>query len=270
MNLAEIIKLESCVIDLQAKDKDAALKNIAALFKRSIEDPKITQEMIYEGLSSREKLGSTGFANGIAMPHCQIEMLEKFYVSLAICPAGVDFDSIDHKKSKIFVSIIGPSGQQDSHLQLLAAFSRILREPGVANNLLKAKSRINLYEEMLMHADKNHGLTSYKGTDKLLMLFVLDDDIMDDITETFIEYGVQEAVVIDASNMDSLVSKVPLFMGFFNFTADKSFAAKVVLAKISADHINAITVGLEDVFGDLDNFAGLKLLAIDLFYSKGF
>lgn len=270
MNLTEIIKLESCVIDMKAKNKEEALRKIAALLKRSIENPEVDEEMIYQGLKAREDLGSTGFTNGIAIPHCQLEKLKKFYVSLAICPAGVDFDSIDHKKSKIFVSIIGPEGEQDSHLQLLAAFSRILREPGVANNLLKAQARINLYEEVLIHAEKNHGITAYKGTDKLLMLFVLDDTIMDDITETFIEYGVQEAVVLDASNMDSLISKVPLFMGFFNFTGDKSFAAKVVLAKISADHINAITIGLEDIFGDLDHFAGLKLLAIDLFYSKGF
>lgn len=270
MNLAEIIKLESCVIDMQAKSKDEALRKIAGLFKRSIENDKVDEEMIYHGLKDRETLGSTGFSNGIAMPHCQLDVLQKFYVSIAICPAGVDFDSIDNKKTKIFVSIIGPAGEQDAHLRLLAAFSRILREPGVANNLLKAQARINLYEEFLIHAEKNHGITSYKGQDKLLMLFVLDDSIMDDITETFIEYGVQEAVVLDGSNMDSLISKVPLFLGFFNFTGDKSFAAKIVLAKISTDHINAITIGLEDIFGDLDQYAGLKLLAIDLFYSKGF
>ncbi|HHV37761.1 MAG TPA: hypothetical protein GXX77_08040 [Candidatus Cloacimonetes bacterium] len=50
MNLTEIIKLESCVIDMKAKNKEEALRKIAALLKRSIENPEVDEEMIYQGL----------------------------------------------------------------------------------------------------------------------------------------------------------------------------------------------------------------------------
>ena len=269
MNLSEIIKLESCQVDLAAKHKEEALRNISALLMRSITEANIDEEVLYQGFLQREELGSTGFSNGIAMPHCQIEGIENFYISLAVCPKGVNFDSIDHKKSRFFVSIVGPGGKRNKHLQILAACSRILREPGVLNKLLEAKSRINLYEEFLTHSD-HEPQSSLAGKDKLLLLFVLDEDAMDGVTEVFVEYGIQESVILEASSMASLVSKVPLYMGLFNFTSDKSFSAKIVLAKIMTDHINAITKGLEDIFGDLDHYAGLNLVVIDLLYAKGF
>jgi nitrogen PTS system EIIA component len=270
MNLAEVIKLESCSIDFDAKDKDEALHHIAALFKRVHGFAEIKEEEIYGQLKLREDIGSTGFAHGVAMPHCQIEGLDRFYISLAICRKGVYFDSIDRKKSRIFVSIVGPKDQRNEHLQLLAACSRIIKQPGVTAELLQASSRINLYEEFLTHADNGSGKISYKGKDKLLLLIVQDEGILQDITEVFIEYGIQQSIIVDGSQMENLISRVPLFMGFFNFTGDKNPGTKIVLAKIVKDHINAIITGLEDIFGDLDSFSGLKLLVLDIFFAKGF
>ena len=270
MNLAEVIKMESCTIDFKAENKDEALLQIAKLFKRSHGCADIPEETIYKELQAREEMGSTGFVNGIAMPHCQIEGLTKFYISLAICRKGIVFDSIDHKKSNIFVSIIGPKDQRNEHLQLLAACSHILKQPGVTTSLLQANSRINLYEEFLKNADNGYGKISYKGKDKLLMLIIQDESILQDITEVFIEYGIQQSIILDGSQMENLISKVPLFMGFFNFTGDRNPGTKIILAKIVKDHINAIIKGMEDIFGDLDSFSGLKLLVLDIFFAKGF
>ncbi len=270
MTLAETIKLESCSIDLDAKNKDEALRKISELFKRSEGFAEIDEKDIYKAFKARESIGSTGFAHGIAMPHCQIKGLTEFYISIAICKKGVEFDSIDHKKAKTFVSIVGPKGKRKEHLQLLAACSHILREPGVTDDLQRAKSRINLYEEFLKHADNGSGKISYEGKDKLLLLIVKDENILEDIAGVFIEYGIEESVIMDGSQMEHLISQVPLFMGFFDFTGDKKPGAKMVVAKIMKDHINAIITGLEDIFGDLDLFSDLKLLVLDIFASKGF
>ncbi|MDD4688100.1 MAG: PTS sugar transporter subunit IIA [Candidatus Cloacimonetes bacterium] len=270
MNLAETIRMETCSIDLRAKDKDEALQQIAALYKRSDSFVEIDESTIYAALKAREAMGSTGFVNGIAIPHCQIEGLKKFYISLAICKKGVYFDSIDHKKTHIFVSIIGPTNSRNEHLQYLAACSHILKQPGVTSSLMQATTRINLYEEFLTHADNGSGKIAYKGKDKLLLLIIQDESILQDITEVFIEYGIQQSIILEGAQMENLISKVPLFMGFFNFTGDKNPNTKIILAKIVKDHINAITKGLEDVFGDLDSFSGLKLLVMDVFFAKGF
>ena len=103
-----------------------------------------------------------------------------------------------------------------------------------------------------------------------MIMIVKDENIIQDITEVFIEYGVIESTIIDTQQMENLLSNVPLFMGFFNFTGDKNPTSKIILVKISKDHINAIIKGLEDIFGDLDSFSDLGLMVLDLFYSKGF
>ncbi|MCF7794317.1 MAG: PTS sugar transporter subunit IIA [Candidatus Cloacimonetes bacterium] len=270
MSLSEIIKLESCTVDLQAKDKDDTLKQIAKLLRRSSELTAIDDTIIYKALKEREEMGSTGFSKGIAMPHCQLEGIENFVISLAICKKGIYFDSLDKKKSKIFVTIIGPKGDRNRHLKLLASCSHILKEPGVINDLLQTNTKINLYEEFLRNADNGVGGISQKGQEKLMILIVKDENIIQDITEVFIEYGVEQSTIIDTQQMENLLSKVPLFMGFFNFTGDKNPASKIILVKITKDHINAIVKGLEDIFGDLDYFSDLGIMVLDLSFSKGF
>ena len=270
MLLSEVIKLEACTIDFQAKNKDDALHKIAALFKRNRKFAEIEEDEIYKALKARETLGSTGFSNGIAMPHCSLEGLDTFAINLAICKKGMDFDSIDKRKTKIFVSIIGPKNRPNDHLKLLAACSHVVRQQGVVEDLLSATSRINLYEEFLKNADNGHGKIDSKGKEKLLMLFVKDESILQDITEVFVEYGIQRSTIVDSTPMENLISKVPLFMGFFNFTGDKNPTTHIVMAKITEDHIDAIITSLEDIFGDLNAFSDLDAMVLDVYFSKGF
>ncbi|MCB5262198.1 MAG: PTS sugar transporter subunit IIA [Candidatus Cloacimonetes bacterium] len=270
MLLSEVIKLESCSIEFGAEDKDDALHKLAALFKRSRKFEEISEGEIYKALKDREALGSTGFARGIAMPHCGLDRLDSFAISLAVCKKGVDFDSMDRRKTKVFVCIVGPKNASKQHLQLLASCSHILKQPGVVDDLLQATSRINLFEEFLEHADNGSGRVDVKGKEKLLLLFVKDEHILQDITEVFVEYGIQRSTIINTTEMENLISTTPLFMGFFNFTGDKSPTGKIVLAKIVEDHIDAIINGLEDIFGDLNAFSDLDAMVLDVFYAKGF
>jgi len=270
MNLSDIVKLECCEIDFQAKDKTDALTNLAALLKRSGELGDIDQKTIFDALKAREDIGSTGFSKGIAIPHCQLEGLKHFIISIAVCKKGVNFDSLDKKKTRVFITIIGPAGAKTDHLKLLAKTSHVLKEPDVVNNLLHTTTKIGLYEEFLRNSDNNVKNAVKKGREKLMIMIVKDNNLMQDITEVFVEYGIEESTIIETQQMENLLSKVPLFLGFFNFTGDKNPYSKLVLVKIPKDHINAIIKGLEDIFGDLDSFSGLSLMVLDLFLSKGF
>jgi len=238
--------------------------------KRSRELRDIEEDVIFESLKAREDLGSTGFNRGIAIPNCQLENVDKFIISIAVCKKGINFDSLDKKKTKILITIVGPKGDSKEHLKLLATTSHILKEPGVIESLIHTTSKINLYEEFMRNAGNGIAKITKKGQDKLMILIVKDENIIQDITEVFIEYGVQESTIINTQQMENLLSNVPLFMGFFNFTGDKNPTSKLILVKITKDHINAIIKGLEDIFGDLDSYSDLGLMVLDLFYSKGF
>ena len=170
MSLSEIIKLECCEVDFQAENKKNVLENLSSLLKRSRELRDFSEGEIYTALKEREEMGSTGFNRGIAIPHCQLEGLDKFIISIAICKKGIHFDSLDKKKTKIFITIVGPKGDRAEHLKLLATASHILKEPGVVENLIQTTTKINLYEEFLRNADNGVGKISRKGQDKLMIL----------------------------------------------------------------------------------------------------
>ncbi|MCK4696576.1 MAG: hypothetical protein KAT74_12475, partial [Candidatus Cloacimonetes bacterium] len=98
---------------------------------------------------------------------------------------------------------------------------------------------------------------------------VKDEEIIQDITEVFIEFGIQESTIIETQQMENLLSKVPLFMGFFNFTGGKSPYSKIIMLRINKEYINAVIKSIEDIFGDLDTYTGLSIFVLDLFFHKG-
>ncbi len=269
MDLSEIIKLECCEVDFNAKNKIDALHNLSKLVKRSRELQDIPETTIFDALKEREDMGSTGFSKGIAIPHCQIDGIQNFIISLAICKKGINFKAMDNKKSKVFVTIVGPKDQRNTHLKLLANVSLLLKEPHIVDELLQSTTKIALYEEFLRNAITEDKAISKKGREVLMILTVKDEEIMQDITEVFVEYGIQNSAIIETQNMENLLSNVPLFMGFFNFTGERNPFNKLILVKLTKDHINALVKGLEDVFGDLDTYSALNLIVLDIFFSKG-
>jgi len=268
MNLTEVLKLECCSTSLKSKDKLGVLEELVKLAKRNEVLAKVKEKEVLAGLLQREGQGSTGFGHGIAIPHCQISGIQDFVVALGVSHKGVDYGAIDHKKVKIFVVIVGPLESRSGHLQLLATVSRILKEPELEYNLLQQETRIGLLDEFLRHCPESQKVTK-KGKDKLILLIVRDPEIMDEISEVFIEYGVEEATILDTSSMKGILSNVPLFLGFFDFTGDRDVFGKLIIVKLPREYIHALVQGLEDAFGDLDNYTGLSMIALDIFYSKG-
>ena len=268
MEFSEIVKLECCEVDFTAKNKNETLHNIGKLLKRRREFRNIEEDVIVDALKERENMGSTGFSRGIAIPHCQLDGIDHFIIALAICKKGINFDSLDKKKSRIFVTIVGPKGDRGTHLKLLAQVSQILKEPHVIDEILHSTTKIGLYEEFLRNTNNIETITK-KGKEVLMMLTVKDESIMQDITEVFVEYGIQDSIILETQNMENLLSTTPLFMGFFNFTSEQNALTKIILVKLTKDHINALIKGLEDVFGDLDTYSALSILVLDIFFSKG-
>ncbi|MCF7919659.1 MAG: PTS sugar transporter subunit IIA [Candidatus Cloacimonetes bacterium] len=268
MQLEEVVRLECCTTDFQAKNKESALNELVKLVKHNSILKDIPDADILAALKKRENQGSTGFGKGIAIPHCQISGLDDFVVGIAIARKGVDFDAMDHKKVRIFVIIVGPVESRSGHLQLLAMVSRILKEPGIEDSLFAQDSKIGLLDAFLRNGPDTLAISSH-GKDKLMLLLVHDPEIMDEIGEIFIEYGIEEATIIETSNMKSVLSHVPLFLGFFNFTGDRESNGKLLLLKLQRNYINALVAGLEDAFGNLDDFSGLSLVVLDIFYARG-
>ncbi len=269
MDIFDVLKLECCTEDFFADSKDDALHKLASLMKRSEVLKNYSENDIYIALKEREDKGSTGFTSGIAIPHCQIKGLDDFAVGIAVSRKGIPFDSIDRKKSRIFVTIVGPEAQPDDHIKILAQVSRILNKQELRDLLLRSGSKVNIYENFLQNAHAEMPEITKSSKDKLALIVVRDDDKLEKITEIFVEYGVIGATILESQSMENILSNVPLFLEFFDFSGEKRIFSKLIVSKISESRLPAIIKAIEDDVGDLDNYSGISIMVLDLAYSKG-
>ena len=144
MRLEQILKLEYLNDDLQAKNKTEAL---AELSEMVIKGPlKLNKSQIFDVLQQREKLGSTGIGDGVAIPHGKIGDLEELIVAFGRSRNGVAFDSIDGKPVHLFFLLLAPENCTGQHLKALAKISKMLKAGNFRRKLMDAKSNSDLYK----------------------------------------------------------------------------------------------------------------------------
>ncbi|HOJ42659.1 MAG TPA: PTS sugar transporter subunit IIA [Syntrophorhabdaceae bacterium] len=147
MNLEEVLT-ESCVIsNLEASNKKDAIYEMCESLKKAglIENVQEVVNVILE----REKLGSTGIGEGIAIPHGKMKGIKSILCVLGKSERGIDFDSIDKKPVHIIVLLLAPEGSASMHLKMLSRISKILRDPSIRNRLLEIKDAREIYSYIL-------------------------------------------------------------------------------------------------------------------------
>lgn len=270
MDLSSIFKQNACAVNIKAKDKESAINALAALAPQSGKTGRFSRKMIATALSNREAQGSTAFGGEIAIPHARIPGMEEFILYVAQCPKGVDFNSLDKKKVKLFFVILGPAERPSEHVQILAGISRILSGTSLKKELLSATSKDVMGESFLRHAgDKHEAVNKEKQKLKLLILILYLDEFLYHIMEYFLEEGIEGATIVESSGMGRYVSNIPLFATFIGFMNEQKNRSNTILATIPADRETEIIRGIEAITGDLDKKQGAMLMTMDIAVWKG-
>ncbi|MBI5445185.1 MAG: PTS sugar transporter subunit IIA, partial [Deltaproteobacteria bacterium] len=105
-------------------------------------------------LLDREKLGSTGIGEGIAIPHGKLRELDRVVGVFGRSRPGVDFDSMDGAPVHLLFLLLAPEASASSHLKALARISRLLRDRSFREELLRTDSREDLYRLLLREDEK--------------------------------------------------------------------------------------------------------------------
>jgi PTS system nitrogen regulatory IIA component len=150
MQITDMFKKEYIIEALKAKSKRAVLAELSEIFTR--DHAGIQPEAMIEVLLEREKLGSTGIGDGIAIPHGKLKGLDSLVISFGRSREGIDFDSIDGRPAHIFFLLMAPESSTGQHLKALAKISRMLKDPEFRSDLLSAKNTEELYRKI---ADKD-------------------------------------------------------------------------------------------------------------------
>ncbi len=110
--------------------------------------PELSARKVFDELASRERLGSTGLGEGVAIPHCRIDC-EEILGAFVTLKASVDYDAIDEQPVDLLFVLIVPPAETTAHLDLLAALARLFSEVENRNNLRNARSDQELYEQLV-------------------------------------------------------------------------------------------------------------------------
>ena len=143
MNLADIIPLNNIHLDINASSKKALFKVVAAKISNKL---NIDQNNLLEKLNEREKLGSTGIGNGIAIPHGKVDGIKKVFSLFLRTKKLIDFSSSDLVGVDIIFVIIAPKNSKTDHLLALSEISKFLRNKKNEEALRKLKTNHEVFE----------------------------------------------------------------------------------------------------------------------------
>lgn len=144
MKLSDSLEQELILPNLSAQNKIDCLMECAEAIAHSHSEFK--KDDIAFVLLEREKLGSTGIQDGVAIPHGKFEGLTRTLVLFARSRKGLDFQSFDNKPTHLFFVLLAPQDATSEHLKLLARLSRLLKKASLREQLLKAKDAKTLFE----------------------------------------------------------------------------------------------------------------------------
>ena len=147
MPLTDVVALDAIIPALKANSKKQALQEIAA---KAAQLSGQNERIIFETLLQREKLGSTGVGNGIAIPHGKLPKLARLFGLFARLDRPVDFEALDGQPVDLVFLLLAPEGAGADHLKALARVARMLRDPEVARKLRESRDVEAIYSVLAL------------------------------------------------------------------------------------------------------------------------
>jgi PTS system nitrogen regulatory IIA component len=147
MKISELLDPQAIVADIRAQDKNRVLAELTDALVAC--EPTLAREAVIEVLQEREKLGSTGIGDGVAIPHGKLGGIPELKLVFGRSRQGVDFESMDGQPAHLFFLLIAPEESIGVHLKTLARISKLLKDASVRQKLLNASDREAIYQVIL-------------------------------------------------------------------------------------------------------------------------
>lgn len=152
MRLVDILSPERVIWRLEARAKSDVLRELVT---RGLTAPgsgtgldEDDVDHVLRVLEERERLGSTGIKDGLAIPHGKLDGLGHLTACLGLHDEGLDFGALDQKKSRIFIVLLAPQGARADHLKALARISRVFGDGSLARRIVDCDAPAAIYDEV--------------------------------------------------------------------------------------------------------------------------
>ena len=147
MPLTDLVATNAVIPALKVTSKKQAIQELSARAARLTGQG---ERVIFETLLQREKLGSTGVGNGIAIPHGKLPKLERLFGLFARLDRPVDFEALDGQPVDLIFLLLAPEGAGADHLKALARIARLLRDQDVAKKLRASRDAQAIYSVLAL------------------------------------------------------------------------------------------------------------------------
>lgn len=142
MEIAELLQQDGVVANLKVTSKKQALQELA---QKAAQLTDLHERKIFDVLLERERLGTTGVGQGIAIPHGKLNELAQLHAVFARLETPIDFDSIDDEPVDLIFLLLAPESAGADHLKALARISRLLRDQNICAKLRGTSESDALY-----------------------------------------------------------------------------------------------------------------------------
>ena len=266
MNLKENLNINAISIKSGADSKEAVLREIAALSVKSGLMNKYTGDDIFSLLKEREEHTSTGIGQGLAIPHCHLEDIDSFLIGVVSIAGGIDFDSLDGEKTKLFIFIIAPESQRNKHIQILSAISGLMLEPGKMDAFLQAGSAEEIVA-LFSGRDSEPGEEQKENRKCMLRIFIQNEEAFTEILNMLSSKAEGEIAVVETENAGSYLYKMPLFSSFWD--GENTSFSRIIISVLDKTLCNDAIRRINLIKDRLKLKSGVLITAQELFFASG-
>ena len=266
MNLAAALREECIAADRRLPNKTEVLAEIARLAAHSPTLAGVEEREILSALREREALGSTGFGNEVAIPHCRLPGAQDFTVGALTLSEGVEFDSIDGSRVKVCVFFVGPPEVSEGHIRLLSTISQNLTRRAVFDELVAARTPAAIRESLLRHC----GIVLEGGKRAPQSLFCVvcqNEELFENVLQVFSGLQTTCEVVVEARPSREYLVKVPLFAALAGEW--RSGFCRIILAAVEKTMTNEALRRIDHVAGDLEKSTDIAVFVQEASYVAG-
>ena len=143
MHVIDFLSAERVVVTASVSSKKRLLELISQVTSPDLED--VSERAVFDSLCGRERLGSTGLGDGVALPHGRIAGLDEVAATFVRLSEPVDFDAMDGQPVDLVFALIAPEECNEQHLELLAQVAEMLNDGDYRDSLRSANESTDLY-----------------------------------------------------------------------------------------------------------------------------
>lgn len=148
MDLSDLIAPEAIIPALKANSKKQVLQIMA---EKAASLTGLEERVVLDTILQREKLGSTGVGNGIAIPHGKLANINRIVGVFSRLETPVDFESLDDERVDLVFLLLAPESAGADHLKALSKIARVLRDPEMVQKLRNTREAQALHSFLTQH-----------------------------------------------------------------------------------------------------------------------